>query len=120
MASWGGGGFDISMVSDIDISTIAEGPRGAMNLPFFSLELKIGDILLFDNRLIHQVTPSKHPIRRMIALCFLEGFSSFSNKYAGGNADDYIRFIVGDYFDSSAIVETHFGRKVYSLDLNEG
>ena len=76
--------------------------------------------MLFDNRLVHQVSSSKFPIRRLIALNFFEGFSSYSRKYAGGNPQDYCKLVLGNYFDSSCIIEEHFGRVVPELDLEAG
>jgi hypothetical protein len=48
--------------------------------PVTKIDIKKGDIVIFDERLVHGTAQRSNKLRRLIAICLIEGYSSFSNR----------------------------------------
>ena len=86
--------------------------------PVVKVEIKAGDIIIFDQRLIHGTVQRSNKLRRMIAISCVEGFSCRTPSNLGLDRESYIDNFL-DFHAASSAVETGIsGRKVNDAGLD--
>lgn len=70
-----GAGYEPAMTGEIDLST----NNSLQVLPTAKIDIAVGDILFFDQALVHAV-PASNRLRRQLALNFFEGEKSFNGR----------------------------------------
>jgi hypothetical protein len=91
-----------------------------INNPVTKVDIKAGDIIIFDQSLVHGTVQRSNKLRRMIAISCLDGFSFVTQSNLGLDRESYIENFL-DFCGASFAVETGInGRKVNdaSLDLD--
>ena len=103
----GAGYADNVLAGDFDFNKAVQ----QNNIPAVGIDLAVGDVIFFDQALIHAVPASSRP-RRMIALSFFEGEKSFNSRprvpgeFAGlSHSETLIALRMG-----SSLVERKLGR----------
>jgi hypothetical protein len=65
------------------------GASAFLDLPVKEISINKGDVLIFDQRLVHGTTHNPNQPRRMCALNFIEGFSSLKEKFTSATTQSY-------------------------------
>lgn len=115
----GSGYADQAFIGDFDFNN----PIRQNSIPTTKIDLAAGDIIFFDQRLVHAV-PASNRLRRMIAITFFEGEKSFNAR--NRVADEFAGLSHGEALIAmrlaSFLLESRNGRTPllgYSEKLNE-
>jgi hypothetical protein len=84
-----GSGYSDEILSVLDMKGGLPGASAFLDLPVKEISINKGDVLIFDQRLVHGTTHNPNQPRRMCALNFIEGFSSLKEKFTSATTQSY-------------------------------
>jgi ectoine hydroxylase-related dioxygenase (phytanoyl-CoA dioxygenase family) len=115
-------GLDENLLSNNLTITNKESFELSLEEPISKIHLDLGDVLIFDNRLIHGTYQKTFRTRRMIAFSFIEGYTTFKTKKPNISECKFIKeralFIAAEYIATRKSQNQEYNTVEHTIDAN--